>query len=515
MVKPKGVTQISPSGWQEIVLGPFSGGINTSSDASAIGNTEMVDCINLEVELDGSLTTRPPIQPVSSPPASSSRIRSLGGVTINGISAILVANDTTVWTFNGTTFTQITTGLFISAVCQYKEKAYLVASSGSALPGGSWDGTTFVAIATLPRGNACLIWQERMWVVSGDFTGKLSFSNIADPGTWTSTDFFNIAPGNGERLRDLVIYNNNLILFKEDSTYLLSYSTKPADAVVTQISASIGVSGQHCVTQRQNYIYVYHEGDIYQMVNYQFVQINIKVPFFYDASAPSTRTDTVFMCMIGTRLLVRYFNYIYVYGTLPQSWTRWASADSGLHNFGYMVPWPTNQAQDVVPRYFGGSCLAASGAFFKIQDGFTSVDVESPLINCSVITKDYDVGISWKFKRLFFWGADVLTNRPVTGITTPIVFNYAISWGDIKTIPWSSLLTWDQPTTKSLSVTTNISAGAGTLKRFLKFNKGLRFRQAHFEVDLQTDGSITDGPTKLYTMTLFLSPKETVTKSVS
>jgi hypothetical protein len=189
MVKSKGVTQISPSGWQEVVLGPFSGGINTSSDASAISNNEMVDCINLEVELDGSLTTRPPIQPVASPPSSASRLRALGGVTINGVSSILLANDTTVWTFNGTTFTQITTGLFITSVCQYKEKAYLVASSGSALPGGSWDGTTFVAIATLPRGNACIIWQERMWVVSGDFTGKLSFSNIADPGTWTSTDF--------------------------------------------------------------------------------------------------------------------------------------------------------------------------------------------------------------------------------------------------------------------------------------------------------------------------------------
>lgn len=501
--------------WKDIMLGPFLEGLNLASDPSALTNQELVDCQNLEVEIDGTLVTRPPIKLVGSPPASATRLRFLEGVTLNGISYIIVASDTTVWSFNGTVFTSIATNVNISSVVQYKEKAYFVAYSTSPSAGGSWDGTTYVSLAAIPRGHACVIWKERMWVADGAFTAKLSFSNIADPALWGGADFFLISPGDGERLRDVVIFNNNLLMFKEDSVFGMSYDTKPADAVINKISNTIGVSGWRCIAQHKNVVYVYHEGKVYEMVNYDFVQINIKVPFAYDASAPSTRADNALLFMIGDRLIVRYFNKIYQYGTQTKAWTRWESADSSLHNFGLMCKWPQNVVADIVERYFGGSTLAGSNVAFQIQDGFTATDAESVPIICSIMTKDYDVGISWKFKRLFFWGTDVVSAKAVTGIATPIVLNFTATWGDIRNIPWNSLNTWALPTTQSIEVTTNIAGGAGTPKRFMKFNKGLRFRQAHFQVKLTTDGTSLDGPTKLYTITLFISDKQVVSKGVS
>ena len=41
-------------------IGPFVGGLNTFSDPSAVADNELVVCDNFELDLDGSLKSRPP-----------------------------------------------------------------------------------------------------------------------------------------------------------------------------------------------------------------------------------------------------------------------------------------------------------------------------------------------------------------------------------------------------------------------------------------------------------------------
>src|SRR5882672_8685028 len=50
-------------------LGPFTGGINTYSDAAALADDELVDAVNVDLDLDGSLRCRPPITSVEGPGA--------------------------------------------------------------------------------------------------------------------------------------------------------------------------------------------------------------------------------------------------------------------------------------------------------------------------------------------------------------------------------------------------------------------------------------------------------------
>jgi hypothetical protein len=45
-----------------IQVGPFIGGLNTFSDATAIADNELTVCENFELDLDGSLKSRPPIE---------------------------------------------------------------------------------------------------------------------------------------------------------------------------------------------------------------------------------------------------------------------------------------------------------------------------------------------------------------------------------------------------------------------------------------------------------------------
>jgi len=46
---------------EAIQVGPFVGGLNTFSDETAIADNELVVCNNFELDLDGSLLSRPPI----------------------------------------------------------------------------------------------------------------------------------------------------------------------------------------------------------------------------------------------------------------------------------------------------------------------------------------------------------------------------------------------------------------------------------------------------------------------
>ena len=503
-----------PAAWEAQQLGPFIGGINTRSDPSGIDDTELADCVNLELDLNGSLIVRPPIQSMNGP-TSTSRIRVIGFGIISTSYYLIVANDTTVWSFNGVSFTQIVTGIKAARALQYKSLVYIIPFSDSLVTGGSWNGSTYTNIPAMPKGSDAIIFKERMWIPSGTTSGRLFFSDIADPGAWPASNFFDVSPGDGQSLWKVAIFNNNLLIFKSDGTFVLSYDTKPADATLERISNTIGVTDYRCFAQNQNNIFIYHEGYVYQLVNYEFVQINQRVVFEYDGFSPSTRGDNIFLSFVGDRLLVRFFNRIYVYNTLTQTWTRWEAVDAEINNFSGFFEFPSDSSVTVDRVYYAGSSLLSSNKVFIIRNVHTDLQNEATLINCKIKTKDYTFDAPWKFKRLFAWGADVLTKRDVTAIATPITFGFTPTWENLSVYMWDQLNTWAMPTTASLQISTSVTGGNGTLKRFYKFNKSLRFRQINFQVHIETDGTVSEGPNRFYTLTLFMRVKETVSKQVS
>lgn len=499
---------------EPVQLGPFYGGINTLSDPSGIEDNELVDCVNLELDLNGSLIVRPPITVVSNSPGVGSRARILGQAQIGSNYYLIVANDTTVYSFDGANFTEITTGLFASKAIQYRNNVYIVTYDSSPLTGGKWDGSTYTNIPTMPKGSDAVIYKERMWIPSGTVSGRLFFSDIADPDAWPSSNFFDISPGDGQSLWRVAVFTNNLLIFKSDCIFALSYETRPADATLDKISNTIGITNEHCFVQNQNNMFLYHEGYVYQLVNYEPVQINPRVVFEFDGFSPSTRADNIFLSFIGNRLIVRYFNRIYVYNILTQTWTRWASEDEDINNFAGFFEFPSDSSSVVDKTYYAGSSLVSDNKLYMIKNVHDNVQSEDP-IRCSILTKDYTFELPWEYKRLFFWGVDIRTNRDVTGTVTPIVFGFTPSWGDIANKTWDELNTWIMPLTSSIQITSPVTGGAGTLKRFIKFNKSLRFRQINFRVDMETNGTLAEGPTRLYGLTLFLRAKQTVSKQVS
>ncbi len=138
-------------------------------------------------------------------------------------------------------------------------------------------------------------------------------------------------------------------------------------------------------------------------------------------------------------------------------------------------------------------------------------------IACSILTKNYDIAASHLFKRLFWWGADVLTNNSVTGTATPIVFSFQTLWSDFTNqgTKWDALKTWDNPLINASSVSTPVATGSGAQRRTLRFPKGLRYRQINFRIDMTTGGTTADGPCRIYTLELATKVKQLVPKAVN
>ena len=69
---------------QILRLGPFNGGLNIGSDPVLVQDNELINCLNLELDIDGSLVSRPAIQ-IAETGAANQRLLVFGSVVFNNI----------------------------------------------------------------------------------------------------------------------------------------------------------------------------------------------------------------------------------------------------------------------------------------------------------------------------------------------------------------------------------------------------------------------------------------------
>lgn len=715
-------------GGQPLRLGPFLGGLNTASDPTAIADAELAECMNFELDIDGSLISRAPFKEIIGHAGWTTRILCLAEAVFSGTHYLIGSNSNGVYYFTGGAWTSITTTFEASVAVQYADSVYLVPKPGSANPGGRWNPSGgFVAVAAIPQGQAAAIHKERLFIVPGfgstTNTSRLKFSDSGDFNTWPAANFIDISQGDGTKLIDITVFQDNLLLFKDHSTYVLAYDVRPTDAVVRKISSTIGVAKQFCVANYENQVYIIdYTGWVYEIINYDFHRLNTKAPFVRDDTAPSSFSDeNIFICLLEDRLICRYHRNIYVYGLRTRTWTEWESVQDILHYFGPIVTVRVSTGNE----YYAGSCLSdnkITTQFFNITTGSTkeqyylrdtfgdstssglgitdtghtwvvsggsaseysetggegdislaSVNVSrwatisslstanfkitgwfktdvlatggshfvalvgrfadtnnnylarlafnidqtitltirkrvassetqiatfttalthvagtyfgltfegtgtqlrarawlasgaepaswdltttdsditaagtigarfilssantnvlpvgasidnfsetsqllTETITCSTKTKNFDMAISHQFKRLWWWGADVTTNNDIIGTATPIILSFVVTWDDLASKTWDNLNDWDQPLASPASVTTTVTTNTGTSRRFAKFQKSLRYRQINFKVTLTTDGTTTQGPARLFTMTALTESKQVVPKGIN
>lgn len=563
----------------ELKIGPFAGGMNTYSDQSAIADNELVDCVNFDIDLDGSLKSRPPWtllhhdhnETSKSGVVPSSHQLILGCFVYEGVQFVIFLTNHTgtyqAYTYyiggsNDGTTAKIADGVFSGAV-RYADDVYLCpgtegAANTTILGTGykySLNDGLVTAIPNMPLGYARAIYKDRLWICGRRGlanSSRLFFSALADVTSWPSQNFFDINPGDGDASNDLCVYQDNLMVFKDNATYVLSYNQGPAQAVLQVVNNSIGAMGPRSVVTYENSIFILQYNQVYEMVNFNFTRVSVKVPFEYDGTTPYMNDTQAlesfrypfFLSLVGDRLFVRFYNRMYVYHLRLRAWTRWESADESIQYLGPIVQLD-NTNTDLLrgyEQYVATSCLdkvtdpnglydaMTNYQYVKIfimedryessvlegaEDGYYNYPLKYVDISCSMLTKTYDMGLSHRFKRIMHWGVDTITGRNVTGIIYPYSVAYKVSWADLHTKMWNQLNTWAYPLFEIPNVSQPQPVGSGLSRRYVRFPKSLRFRLIQFKVSMLTSGNTSDGPARLYSVTAFIGGKQLAGKVVN
>lgn len=384
-------------------LGPFTGGLNRASDRSSVLDNELVDCLNFELDLDGSLVSRPAIT-VSRQGTTGARFLIFGSAEFSGTVYLFgtQSGKTFVSSNEGDTWTELNPGSAsreCKCLVQYQGKVWMPATPGSANGGINWDPSTgATAVAALPRGVAAVEHKNRMYVCPGPTAStnesRLSFSDPADFTTWPGSNFIDVSGGDGTTLNAVVIYQDNLLLFKDNSTFVLAYDLSPTEAILREINPVIGVEGPFQVTQHENTLYCFHNENVYEVVNYEFGIVNLKLPLEFDNSMPTgttARYEPKSLSLLGDRLIVRHYNRTYSLNLRTKTWSEWRKttvySDIEWHIFGPLIRSVYDENQGTYHYVTSYSFDMSTGGYkiIHITDGHTTTDQEGFLSAAGLI----------------------------------------------------------------------------------------------------------------------------------
>lgn len=521
---------------QILRLGPFSGGLNIGSDPVLIGDNELINCLNFELDVDGSLVSRPAIQ-VTFQGANNERLLIFGSVVFSATLYLFATRNSKTFVSSnaGSSWTELNPG-GLSRECRsmevYNNIVWMPAIPTSTNGGISWTpGGGAVAVAAMPRGEKCVVHKNRLYICPGEsavtIESRLSFSQAADFTTWPGANFLDVQPGDGDTLNNIAIYQDNLLLFKGESTHVLAYDLDPVDAILREINPVVGSGGSFGIVQYENTVYCLHRNKVYEVTNFNFSLLNLKVPLVFDNALPTgttARYENQHLSILGERLIVRYYNRTYSFQLRTRTWGEWDKTDASStiewHIFGPLVRARDLTGSGLDSYYTGYSFDVSSGGYkvIKIIDGRSSGASEGTgahNIICIATTKDYDMADPVRFKRLFWWGADVITGKDVTGAITPITLVSSVTWDALATRTWADLLTWNSAISGSVAFSETITGDdIANTNKLIKFGKSMRFRKANFSLQMITNGTPSQ-PTKIFQFTAIVAVKELVSARIS
>jgi hypothetical protein len=509
-----------------IQVGPFVGGLNTFSDPTAIADNELIVCQNFELDLDGSLKSRPPIEDlgIDFPLAATGDIEFLGNFQVSETVSYLIASDGDgkTYYFNGTAWVLITSTIAAAGFVQFDDKAWLTAAVGSTNPGGYWTVSGgFTADSNMPKGNLITTFKDRLWIAEGrDSTNQgtrlYRSRTLADPSLWQVTnDFVDIGTGDGQNIVQLVVYFNTLLIFRTASIYGLQYTSDPAAAVVSLVVPTVGLNSRYAITQFESYIYFMYDDKAFEFTNNKANQINVKTPF--TSTTTSGLHNNYAVSEFNRRIVFTYFDQMFVYSLRTRAWTTWQSDIYG--SLCKMLSLSNNEDKSIVLTH-SNIAVAGGGArvapLLQITDEYANVQEN---MDCVIQTKNFNYQASSIYKRLFWWGLDASFRGSITGTAYVISHVFATTWQELyDSATWQDELsfTWGSPSSGTPPIATTVTdTSVAFTRNFVKFLKSLRFRQIYFTIEHTTDGSSSSAPVRLFSLMTYVNPKQTVSKEIS
>jgi hypothetical protein len=539
-------------------LQQFTGGLNNYWDQSAIGDNELASIINFEFSTNGALMSRPPIYVDKNganavlTPVAGEPMDILGTyIRADGVRFLVVVTNTKTWTFNVLTKAFLQIANFKASDCtQYLNK--IVLSSTVDGQGGYWESGNFVNTPSMPALSGIELFQTRFfgYGVQGTSTANIIYwSNISTAGpsgestsvwTWTNAQnnqmYVEIGGGDGQWITAIAQGYNDIVIFRNRSTYRYSYGDVPEEGTMQAMQQDIGAESRRSVVKFENAHFVLSGGILYKYQNWLYYPLNAaRVKF--EASNFEQRFQHA-VSIVGRRCIVWHNGGVYAYNLDTETWSEWESTSRVA--YFWSVPRRSEELDESL--FFGisgGTSVtgATDFAMWRIEDKSTSA-VGTETFKCSIRTKIYDFQSPVEWKRLYMWTADISTALPVKAVAYPVALPemaLQLNWDQIskdydaetgyKT--WDELSydnlgdeffgTWDNLAKPSGAVSTIVDAFSpgAVLRMEAKLNQSLRFRRIYFELYLDCDGTALTSPVQVFSITPMIGAKAKISKEAN
>jgi hypothetical protein len=303
-------------------------GVNLSDPDWEIDDGEFASCANFVVTDTGNLERRAPltlfrINPYTNNP-STDRSLMLGfwygraawvDVDNSGIPQFEI-QEADNNAYNGTIPTSVVTLVdFPDCGVLYANNIYLFnQTSADKLTVADWTLThllpTRSVVASAPANiHRALIFKDRVFGINGTpdlGSSRVYYSNIADPTTWGN--FFDVNPGDGDYITDIIVYQERIYVFKQFSTWIVSATGPVASWTVKILDPNVGAVAPNCVVQTRGLLFVLSAKGLYRCdgVVYDFVGYPIQDLFLNNLV--TSRLDFhsnyhgIFACMVDDNI---------------------------------------------------------------------------------------------------------------------------------------------------------------------------------------------------------------------
>lgn len=493
---------------EDLVLGPFIGGLNNRNYPDLIEDNELAECTNIDFELDGSMKVRQGIDAIATQTSLTFVVIGVGKLTdLDGLNQyIFISNNGTVRYSKdlGVTWTTLTGPTGCHSAIFYNDFVYLIPNGSNT--GGRWAGTgfSFVADATLPGfGIDATVFKSRIWVAARDGT-KITFSDpiTAATPTWPAANVIEINAQDGDFINKLLRYNDDLLIFKNDSTWLFSFDLLPEDGLVRNVSEKIGISSRLCAEIYGNSIFILHEEIVYEFSNYSFTRLNDTLALVGTnniANGGQASTEKVALSVIDDKVIVKFYDSTFVYNIPLGNWSKWEGTNIARASKWWeldkdpTITWPTSIESTYEGKYYLANHSISDSTqntiMYKTQKGIAS----SEIVTASFKTKTYDFGEPLSFKRMRWWAANVIS-------TAPVVANWTFQAFPDKVAATAHVI--------------SVGGSNSDYENNIRFPDAVRFRKIHFKVTFTADLTTSDTGA-VSTLHAILRRRQTVTKQVN
>lgn len=410
----------------EIRVGPWVDGINQLDKTDQIRDTQLIKCVNFDIDNTGVLSPRRGL-----------RYRDMSSSLSNYLMATVTLDGETqpralVGLSNGTSQTHLRwlgdptavsvngvntlTGFYRSAV-QYLNKFWYIPANASTIGQSSPASATnpLTSVAAMPYGDYGFVLKDRLFVVR-KATSELYFSKPTDFTIWAAPDggVIQINPGDNSPITKVVVVNNQVIIFKRDSTYVLSFTNSPTgDGVLRQVSADQGAID--AITYN-NEVYCYNARSVFKFINGYFQDIGLQLNLPETDTIDASSTNPARINVIGKSL---------VFGKTPSGRTYAMNLDTGAWSEYVFAGDLDTSTGTIFSRSAVGTAIFFGDGTTKLSYMLVSKDDDrrtdqhsdgtyhSPIYEFR--TKEFSFDDSEAWKRMYSWHLDSEFDQAVYG----------------------------------------------------------------------------------------------------